>query len=208
MQYLFLWLLTTYLSVLGGIPFGFSLTTLRGTLQLVATRGVSKLPSSKPSSPAPWLCSLCVRLGSLQAGFARSLFCHRISCPRLTGKSLQLGAMVMGTAVLPASKSLFLTSPCIGGKPVATLAGLWSRACWAPAHLAKSRPVLGSECSALFLAPSLTCAPPSAPPPLLTHSIPGRLAGLVTGVAQTWGSIPSPSVSFLVLLGLQPVVDA
>lgn len=114
MQYLFLWLLTTYLSVLGGIPFGFSLTTLRGTLQLVATSGVSKLLSSKPSSPAPWLCSLCVRLGSLQAGFARSPFCHRISCPRLTGKSLQLGAVVMGPAVLPPSKLLFLMSPCLG----------------------------------------------------------------------------------------------
>lgn len=93
-----------------------SLTTLRGTLQLVATTGVSKLPSSKPSSPTPWLCSLCVRPGILQAGFARSPFCHRISCPRLTGKSLQLGAVVMGPAVLPASKLLFLTSPCLGGQ--------------------------------------------------------------------------------------------
>lgn len=196
MQYLFLWMSTTYLSVLGGIPFGFSLTTLRGTLQLVATRGVSKLTSSKPSSPAPWLCSLCVRPGSLQAGFARSPFCHRISCPRLTGKSLHFGAVVMGPAVLPASKLLFLTSPCLGGKPVATLAGLWYRACRAPAHLAKSRAVLGSECSALFPAPSLTPAPPSAPH--LVDPLHSRKAGW-----PGYGGSSNPGIHSL-SLGLLP----
>lgn len=197
MQYLFLWMLTTYLSVFGGIPFGFSLTTLRGTLQLVATRGVSKLPSSKPSSPASWLCSLCVRPGSLQAGFAGSPFCHRISCPQLTGKSLQLGAVVMGPAVLPVSKLLFLTSPCLGGKPVATLAGLWSRACWAPAHLAKSRAVLGSKCSALFPAPFPDSCPSLCPPPLVDplHS---RKAGW-----PGYGGSSNPGIHSL-SLGLLP----
>lgn len=114
----------------------------------------------------------------------------------------------MGTAVLPASKLLLLTPPCVGGKPIATLAGLWSRACWAPAHLGKGRAALGSECSALFQAPSLTPPPPSGRPALLTHSVPERPAGLITGVAQTQESIPSPSVSFLVSLGLRPLVDA
>lgn len=158
---------------------------------------IPNLPGQRPGSAPCVLGRAVSRPALLEAHFATGFCAHGF-----TGKSLQFGAVVMGPAVLPASKLLFLTSPCLGGKPVATLAGLWSRACQAPTHLAKSRAVLGSECSALFPAPSLTPAPPSAPHrPLLTHSIPGRLAGLVTGVAQTRGSIPSPSVSFLVSLG-------
>lgn len=153
---------------------------------------IPNLPAQRPGSAPCVLGRAVSRPALLEAHFATGFCAHGF-----TGKSLQFGAVVMGPAVLPASKLLFLTSPCLGGKPVATLAGLWSCACRAPTHLAKSRAVLGSECSALFPAPSLTPAPPSAPPPLVDQ-LHSRKAGW-----PGYGGSSNPGIHSL-SLGLLP----
>lgn len=96
------------------------------------------------------------------------------------------------------------------GQAVATSAGLWSGVCWVPTRLAKGRTGLGSECSALFLAPSLTPAPFSCPliDPLHPRKAfwTGHRRNSQTGLLA--GSIPSPSASFPVKLGLLLQGDA